>query len=228
VNEAAGVDDARTYLRFGELPADGRSSTLLGLRLPTAPFEDGVSVFAAERTDRGWAALVGDADVSRGLPGVFLSLVCARQPVYLAHGRVVGEGGGGEPLLAEATLAEIPPEVPIYASPSQPLTDFWTALYNGWRIGGLYGLSIALSLLRKHFDVGAIMEVWGGAAWAPGIPLDTTATVDLFYEAQDASYVREMDLAHVHARTVRTVKAFAQWQEAKRRLEESGGLSWGD
>jgi hypothetical protein len=207
VSEAAGVDDARAYLRFGELPADGRSSMLLGLRLPSVPLEDGVSVFAAERTDRGWTALVGDADVSRGLLGVFLSMVCARRPVYLAHGRVVGEGGDGEPLLAEATLEEIPPEVPIYASPSLPLVDFWTALYNGWRIGGLYGFSLALSLLREHFDVGAMMEVLGGAAWVPGFPLDTTATMDLFYEAQDAAYVREMDLARVHARVVRASRA---------------------
>lgn len=160
------MSDGRSYLRFGGLPAGGRSTQALGLNIPNWPREIGVSVFEAERTEQGWAVLVGEPErigregerecVTGGLPGTYFMLVCERRPIFRAYGRVVGRGGGGdgEPLLADARLEEISPEVPIYASPSRPHLDFWTTLYNGWRAGGFRGFAVSRGVRQKHPEIG--------------------------------------------------------------------------
>lgn len=127
--------------------------------MPRWPKEIGVSVFEAERTEQGWAVrIAGEGEKESvflgGLPGTYFLLLCERRPVFRAYGHVVGGGGDGEPLLADARLEEISPEVPIYAAPSRPHLDFWTTLYNGWRAGGFRGFAVARAVRLKHPGIG--------------------------------------------------------------------------
>lgn len=80
----------RIFIRFGELPQNGKSLNHL-----TKKYEDGISVYEAIIDRQGvrviLPSLTGSACVS--LSG------CLDKPSYQVTGRIVGRGSDGEPLL---------------------------------------------------------------------------------------------------------------------------------
>lgn len=112
------------YLRFGELPAGGRSTTLrreaLAMGRPDLVYasddmEPGVCVFRARGEGGGYVVDVCGAPVFAGLFVLFTEGE-GRRPAYLVTGREVGKGSVGEPVLADAIAERIPETVPLRSS----------------------------------------------------------------------------------------------------------------
>lgn len=112
------------YLRFGDLPPSGRSSTgVPGLR------ECGVSVYPGTEADGSYAL-----DFRRLLAGLdtrYLStLLWRNRPLFLVEGRRAGVGGEEEPTLCDARVVrEVDPEE-VSALPDRPR---FRALLEAWR-----------------------------------------------------------------------------------------------
>ena len=85
----------RIFVRFGELPQDGKSLNHL-----TGKYENGVSVYDAIRDKQGihiiLPSLTGSACVS--LSG------CLDKSSYQVIGIIVGRGSDGEPLLSNCKI----------------------------------------------------------------------------------------------------------------------------
>ncbi len=112
------------YLRFGDLPPGGRSSTgLLFLR------ECGVSVYPGLEMDGSYVL-----DLRRLLTGIesrFLStLLRKNRPLFLVEGRRGGVGSDGEPALCDARIVgEVDPRE-VSALPDRPR---FRAMLEAWR-----------------------------------------------------------------------------------------------
>jgi hypothetical protein len=95
------MDDVM-YIRFGDLPASGRSRNQ-----ETDTDEAGVSVYRAEwqSTDRDVVCVYVPSDICVGT----ISQIEDR-PVYIVTGRLLNEvGGDGEPLMADAVAELVGP-----------------------------------------------------------------------------------------------------------------------
>jgi len=96
----AGTGERDTYIRFGDLPEDGRSYDSRNDRR-----EAGVSVYACERaaTDEDAPA---DIDEAYYLAGTMLQTVFGLldRPIYLVSGERVGTGADGEPVIQDVEI----------------------------------------------------------------------------------------------------------------------------
>lgn len=90
----------RVFLRFGDLPASGRSENF-----DTGELEAGVSVWAAEwdADEQHVVVYVADQPAAASLGHL------SDRPAYLVTGTVVGRGSDGEPLLSDATAVPVEP-----------------------------------------------------------------------------------------------------------------------
>lgn len=87
------------YLRFGDLPQDGRSEAF-----PDWPFEireDGTSVFEAGETAGGYLVRLGHPFQIHDL----IRVLKEDRPLYRVEGRMIGRGFSEEPVLADARIA---------------------------------------------------------------------------------------------------------------------------
>ncbi len=116
-----------TYLRFGDLPPDERSSfagvvncTLYELLcVVRGERENGVSVFEARRrSDGSFVVLTPRRGPDRvRMRNLFLNLALANRLLYEVRGTVVGRGASNEPLLRDCELTPIPNSVPVRLCP---------------------------------------------------------------------------------------------------------------
>ncbi len=121
------------YLRFGDLPPGGRSSTWrrevlatgqtppMGFdsyHFPQSDFEVGVSCFRARKLP-GAGALAYEVDVSPSLDQAMLYRLFARagRPVYLVEGTEVASGFIDEPVLEGARAEPLPVGAVVTCSP---------------------------------------------------------------------------------------------------------------
>jgi len=96
----AGTAERDTYIRFGDLPENERSTDHSSGRK-----ESGVSVYAAE-SDTPDDSAETDADEAHYLAGTELQTVfyLLDRPVYLVSGERVGTGADGEPLIRDCEI----------------------------------------------------------------------------------------------------------------------------
>jgi len=100
---AEGVYEPEVFLRFGEMPASGRSAKYKNSRTIRG-YEEGVSCFPACRTRGGHVLL----DLGSRLHSQLLALMgLSGRAAYLIGGDIVGSGGDGEPVLRGAYYREI-------------------------------------------------------------------------------------------------------------------------
>ena len=114
------------YLRFGELPEDGRSTTEVG-----GIWEKGISVFAGRLTKAGHYVI---KVASWGYAIEFLRL-CEEEDrdAYFVTGKRAGKGGAKEPLLKTVVSCEPVPDGCVIAVPGGSCSlDRW----NDRRFGG--------------------------------------------------------------------------------------------
>lgn len=112
------------YIRFGDLPEGGRSSTgrreWIAVGLPgmvrgiEGDREAGVSVFRGHRGADG--ALMVDVCESVGLAACLREMLRQERPAHLATGREVGTGPMGEPLLADVEMEPVPEDTRVEGS----------------------------------------------------------------------------------------------------------------
>ena len=88
----------RIFVRYGELPENGRS-----YNWDADAEEPGVSVYAADLDDDSLCVLVPDADCAAAL-----MMALEGRPLYRAEGeRLAQRGTDGEPLLTGVTLTPL-------------------------------------------------------------------------------------------------------------------------
>lgn len=103
---------APLYVRFGDLPARGVSSTWRRMwesqgrrdlaRILEGDFEAGVSCFRGRRVEGGYEVLPGSVDQA----AVFRTFKRQERPAYLIEGREAGVGVAFEPVLEDARIVE--------------------------------------------------------------------------------------------------------------------------
>lgn len=90
--------DSDVYIRFGDVPEDGRS-----YNNTDDCYEDGVSVYDAEIESVPSASDAGAMFVPIG-PKTLQIILLAHRPTYLVTGNKVGTGVDGEPLLRDVEI----------------------------------------------------------------------------------------------------------------------------
>nr|MDP9484814.1 hypothetical protein [Actinomycetota bacterium] len=111
------------YLRFGDLPPEGRSSTGVILR------ECGVSVYPG--IEDGGSYLLDFRRLLAGIDTRYLKgLLWRNRPLFLVEGRRVGLGGMGEPCLSDARIVREVAPCDVSALPDRPR---YRALLEAWR-----------------------------------------------------------------------------------------------
>lgn len=122
------------YIRFGDPPASGRSTTYRDLReklghktLPARYDEAGVSCFRAREAKSGY-------EIEPDSPQVATSLYLIRhRPCYLAVGEEIGLGVGGEPLLTNIELVKS-----IEKKDWRGVGAFYAAIRASYEVAGLF------------------------------------------------------------------------------------------
>lgn len=96
----------KEFIRFGELPKDGKSTIFKGNE-PIGK-ESGVSVYEVYRNDNGYYVPVLPYPMTEHtLDDYVYHLNYFRGRVYLVHGDIVGYGSNNEPLVDIKTMIEI-------------------------------------------------------------------------------------------------------------------------
>ena len=123
------VEPRRTYLRFGDAPADGKSMRW-GPTNANGRYERGVSVFSARTTSEGHVLLNLDNPLQFTLTSM---IALSGRPAYLLRGRVCGKGTSGEPLLRDVDYLEpLPNDCLVATKTPSRIVEGW----NERRIGG--------------------------------------------------------------------------------------------
>ena len=145
---------APLYVRFGDLPDNGASSTWRRMwrstgrrenaRLLAGDFEAGVSCFRGRRVEGGYEVLPGSVDQA----AMFRTLKRQERPAYLVEGEEIGVGAGFEPVLKDARIVgRIDPGEVV-------MTGFWAD------VGSLFGAPLApLSVLEGSNAAALLNEV---------------------------------------------------------------------
>ena len=122
----AGFVEETIYLRFGEVPAGGRSVGNWEIPCMGTFYEAGVSCFRGRKTRQGHYVL--EADNLRLKADLVRSAVNHRRPFFL-RGRVVGSGQSGEPLLDARTISAdpVPADSIVAVEPMSSVLEYWNA-----------------------------------------------------------------------------------------------------
>lgn len=209
------------YLRFGELPESGRSSTGLLIR------ECGVSVYPGVETGGSYAL-----DFRRLLTGIdtryLTSILWRSRPLFLVEGRRIGLGGMGEPCLADARIVgEVAPG-DVEALPDRPrfreLLEAWRAKRRGADPGSAAFLGAREPNERPMFPLAP--GAFGPSGFAGSIGRQFREVLDGFGVLEDYDRMRA-DMRTKSSRPVlnpeqtRTLAAVEdgtrRWQEAQER-----------
>ncbi len=149
------------YLRFGDLPAGGRSSTGMIVR------ECGVSVYPG--IEDGGSCLLDFRRLLAGIDTRYLKgLLWRNRPLFLVEGRRVGVGGMGEPCLSDARIVREVSPCDVVALPDRPhfraLLEAWRAKRRGEDPGAIAFLG------ANEPDERPLLPLAPGALFAPQNP----------------------------------------------------------
>ena len=93
------------YIRFGELPENGRSKIWKGEVFVGE--EIGVSVYEAKIDDYGNVSVCLSLPITRDAFDTFRMLIeYSDRPCYLVSGKIVGRGNDNEPLISDVEIIE--------------------------------------------------------------------------------------------------------------------------